>query len=66
MIVATVPSGSGFFAQGENYEDARANLEEVIEGNVMLALQLGWEVPAIPGIDIREQDVQANTASLTK
>ena len=60
MIVATVPRASGFFAQGESYEEARANLQEVIEGNVLLALQLGWEVPSIPGVDIQEQDVETH------
>ena len=62
VVVATVPGASGFFAQGETYEEARANLQEVIEGNVLLALQLGWEVPSIPGVDIQEQDVETHPA----
>jgi len=62
MIVAAVPGASGFFAQGETHEEARANLEEVVEGNVLLALQLGWEIPSIPGIDIEERDVEAHSA----
>ena len=62
VIIATVPGVSGFFAQGETYEEARANLEEVIEGNILLALQLGWEVPSIPGVSIEEQDVETNTS----
>ena len=61
-VIATVPSASGFFAQGETHEDARANLEDVIEGNVLLALQLGWEVPPIPGVEIRERDVETDSA----
>ena len=60
MTVATVPGALGFFAQGETYEEARSNLEEVIEGNILLALQLGWEIPSIPGVEIQEQDVKAN------
>ena len=62
MVVATVPGASGFFAQGENHEEARANLQEVIEGNVLLALQLRWTVPPIPGVDIHEEDVETNSA----
>ena len=60
IIVAVVPGTSGFFAQGETHEEARANLEEVIEGNVLLALQIGWEIPSIPGIDIEERDVETH------
>ena len=62
MVVATVPGGTGFFAEGETYEEARSNLEDVIEGNVILALQLGWDIPAISGVDIREEDVEINSA----
>jgi hypothetical protein len=36
---------SGFFAQGDTFKEARANLQDVIEGNVILALQLGLEIP---------------------
>src|SRR2546426_4095660 len=32
-VIATVPQASGFFAQGDSFEEARANLCEVIEGN---------------------------------
>lgn len=61
LVVATVPGASGFYAQGETYEDARTNLQEVIEGNVLLALQLGWDVPSIPGVDIQERDVETHS-----
>jgi predicted RNase H-like HicB family nuclease len=50
VIVAIVPEVSGFFTQGESYETARANLEDVIEGNVMLAVKIGWEIPAMPDL----------------
>ena len=60
-IVTLVPGVSGFFAQGETHEEARANLAEVIEGHILLALQLGWDVPLIPGVAIEEQDVPAYT-----
>ena len=36
-----------FFAQGETFEEARANLQDVIEGNLLLALQLGLEIPKL-------------------
>lgn len=60
-IVAVVPGASGFFAQGETHEEARANLAEVIEGHILLVLQLGWDIPLIPGVAIEEQDVPAYT-----
>ena len=61
MIVANVAEGLGFISEGETYEEARANLEDAIEGNIILALQLGWDIPAIPGVEIREEDVEINT-----
>lgn len=63
MVVATVDGLPGSFAQGETHEEARGNLEDVIEGNILLALQLGWDVPPLAGVDIREQDVETNSAS---
>ena len=59
-IVVSVPGTSGFFAQGETHEDARENLKEVIENVVILRLQLGWEIPTIPGVVIKEEDVKAH------
>jgi predicted RNase H-like HicB family nuclease len=56
VVIATVPEASGFFAQGDSFEDARANLQDVIEGNVLLALQLNLPIPVIPGVLIEEQD----------
>lgn len=56
MVIAEVPGASGFFAQGDSVEDARENLRDVIEGNVLLALQLGFDIPAIAGTVIEEQD----------
>jgi predicted RNase H-like HicB family nuclease len=57
VVVATVPQASGFFAQGDSFEEARANLCEVIEGNVLLALQLGFHIPPLQGIAIEERQV---------
>ena len=45
VVIATIPGASGFFAQGDNFEEAHLNLRDVIEGNVLLALQLGLEIP---------------------
>ncbi len=61
MIVASVPGDGGFFTQGENYEEARTNLIDAIEGNIQIALQLGWDIPDIPGFEIQYTIVPNNT-----
>ena len=62
VVIATVPNASGFFAQGDTFEEARENLRDAIEGNVLLALQLGLPIPEIEGIAAEERDVEALTA----
>ena len=62
MIVASVPGASGFFAQGDTFEEARENLRDVIEGNVLLALQLGLDIPDIPGVSIVQEDAETVAA----
>ena len=57
VVVARVPDADGFYAQGESVEEARSELADVVEGNVLLALQLGLEVPRLPDIEFLEQDV---------
>lgn len=52
VVIGEVPGVAGFFAQGDTFEDARANLCDVIEGNVMLALQLGLEIVPVAGVSI--------------
>ena len=52
VVIAKVPGASGFFAQGDSFEDARENLRDAIEGNVLLALQLGFEIPKLEGVEI--------------
>ena len=52
IIIAKVPDIEGFFAQGENFEEARDNLADVIEGNIVIALQLGFPIPKIGGLSI--------------
>lgn len=62
IVIASVPRVSGFYAQGDTFEEARENLRDVIEGNIILALQLGWTIPTIAGVTIEERDVQTVTA----
>ena len=59
VVIGTVAGASGFFAQGDNFEEACANLRDVIEGNVLLALQLGLPIPDVPGVSIEIQDASA-------
>jgi predicted RNase H-like HicB family nuclease len=54
VVVAHVPDASGFFSQGENFEEARVNLRDAIEGNLVIALQFGFDIPKIAGVDIKE------------
>lgn len=56
VVVAHVPNVSGFFSQGENFEEARDNLRDAIEGNLLVALQPGFEIPNIEGVEIKEID----------
>jgi predicted RNase H-like HicB family nuclease len=53
-VVASVPNASGFFTQGRTFEEARENLRDAIEGNVLIALQMGFEIPRIKGVRIKE------------
>ena len=56
VVVAAVPNVSGFFSQGENFEEARNNLRDAIEGNLLVALQLGFTIPEIAGVEMRDVD----------
>lgn len=56
VVVASVPNVSGFFSQGENFEEARNNLRDAIEGNLLVALQLGFTIPEIAGVEMRDVD----------
>jgi predicted RNase H-like HicB family nuclease len=62
VVIARVPKASGFFTQGDSFEEARENLRDVIEGNVLLALQLGLEIPRIAGVEIEERRVASITS----
>jgi predicted RNase H-like HicB family nuclease len=65
-MIAQVPNASGFFAQGDSFEEARDNLRDVIEGNVLLALQLGITIPQMPGITIEERPLARRTRKYGK
>ena len=60
MIVASVPVEGAFFTQAENYEEARLNLIDAIEGCVMIDLQMGRDVPEIPGFKVIYEIVPNN------
>ena len=62
VVVARVPGISGFFSQGETFEEARDNLRDAVEGNLALALQLRLPIPALEGVPIEEQNVPAYAA----
>ncbi len=59
VVIAKIPGAAGFYAQGDTFEEARLNLRDVIEGNVVLALQLGFDIPQIKGSIIEEQDAES-------
>jgi predicted RNase H-like HicB family nuclease len=40
VVIARVPNTNGFDAQGSSVEVARTELEDVIEGNILLAQKL--------------------------
>ena len=63
MIVASVPvEGAAYFTQAENYEEARINLIDVIEGGVMIDLQMGRDVPEIPGFKVIYEIIPNNAS----
>lgn len=51
-VVARVAGAAGFFSQGASFEEARENLRDAIEGNVLLALQLELPIPMHQGRDV--------------
>jgi len=54
VVIGKVPGAQGFYAQGANFEEARTNLRDVIEGNIVLALQLDLPIPEIEGVRVTE------------
>jgi predicted RNase H-like HicB family nuclease len=65
VVIGRVPNISGFFSQGKNFEEARVNLRDAIEGNILLALQLGLDIPKLEGIEIEEKEYAETHPSKT-
>jgi len=65
VVIAKVPGVEGFFTQGDNFEEARNNLRDVIEGNIVVALQLGLPIPKIGGLTIERVQRSTGKRSLT-
>ena len=59
VFIGKLPECPGFFAQGNTRKEAEQNLRDVIEGNLLLALQLGFEIPPIKGITIQYVETNA-------
>ena len=63
VIIARVPGvDAGYFTYGEDYEDAKEMLADAVEGSVVFALQMGWEVPPIPGSKVKMEIVEIDAA----
>ena len=63
VIFAHVPGvEASYFTQGEDYEDAKEMLADAIEGSVVIALQMGWEIPPIPGSGVKIEIAEINSA----
>ena len=63
VIIAKVPDVDAFYiSYGETYEEAKEMLADAIEGSVVLALQMGWEVPPIPCSKVKMEIVEIDTA----
>ena len=63
VIFAHVPGvEASYFTQGEDYEDAKEMLADAIQGCVELAIERGWEIPPIPGSDVKIEIAEADTA----
>ena len=65
LVVASIPNFAGFYSQGESHEEARTNLLDAIEGNVMIALQMGSEIPSIPGVEMKIEVVTPDTETVS-
>lgn len=65
LIVASIPNCAGFYSQGESHEEARSNLLDAIEDQVMITLQMGSEIPRIPGVEIKSEVVTPDTETVS-
>ena len=48
----SIPQCRGCWAEGENLEDCRSELQSTLEDWLLLGLQLGHKLPAIDGINL--------------
>ncbi len=47
-----IPNFQGVYANAETLEDCREQLQEVLEGWIVLGLRLGHALPVVDGIDL--------------
>ena len=47
-----IPGFQGVYANADNLEDCRTELQEVLEGWIVLGLKLGHPLPTIDGIHL--------------
>ena len=62
-VIAEVPGLNGALTQGETYEEARANLIEVIEEGIVIDLQTGFPIPKLPNVAM-DVDNETDTAPI--
>ena len=61
VIFASVPGMPDFYSQGEDLEDARFHLGDAIEGSIVIALQMGWDIPQIPDSEVKIDIVEIDS-----
>ena len=49
---AEIPGFQGAWANADTYEDCRREMAEVLEGWIILGIELGHPTPELPGIDL--------------
>ncbi|MBU1089185.1 type II toxin-antitoxin system HicB family antitoxin [Patescibacteria group bacterium] len=65
IYVASIPQLPGVVAQAKTIEAARAELAEVVEDWVLIALQFGDAIPMIGGVKIHQIDSRKRNRTLT-
>ena len=51
-----IPGFQGVYANAGTLEDCREQLREVLEGWIVLGLQLGHQLPVVQGIDLMPKE----------
>jgi predicted RNase H-like HicB family nuclease len=54
-IFGQIPPCQGVWSNGATEEEARVELQEVLEDWILLGVRLGHELPVIDGIDLNPQ-----------